>query len=118
MLLMLQAVAVFSLLVRVQVWVLLFGVGQRDTEGIYSLRAMSGDTGVLQDTIIAFEDAEDAERSAASQGCSNSVAVGVLSWQMHSMVVACCTPPPGCVAISGSAFHCAAQSVLNPQYMA
>ena len=45
-----------------QVWVLLFGVGTRDTEGIYSLRAMSRETGVPQDTIIAFEDAEDAER--------------------------------------------------------
>ena len=41
---------------------LLFGVGTRDTEGIYSLRAMSRETGVPQDTIIAFEDAEDAER--------------------------------------------------------
>lgn len=47
-----------------QVWVLLFGVGTRETEGIYSLRAMSRETGVPQDTIIAFEDAEDAERYA------------------------------------------------------
>ncbi len=45
-----------------QVFVLLFGVGQEQTEGIYSLRAMRRDTGLPQDTIIAFEDLEDAQR--------------------------------------------------------
>ncbi|KAK9814897.1 hypothetical protein WJX73_001617 [Symbiochloris irregularis] len=47
-----------------QVWVLLFGVGTRETEGIYSLRANSRDTGMPQDTIVAFEDADDAHRYA------------------------------------------------------
>jgi Protein of unknown function (DUF3110) len=44
-----------------QVYVILFGVGQKDTEGIYSLRALSND-GLTQETIIAFESEEDAER--------------------------------------------------------
>lgn len=47
-----------------QVYVILFGVGSSDTEGIYSLRALSRDDALPQDTIIAFEDAEDAERYA------------------------------------------------------
>ncbi len=47
-----------------QVFVLLFGVGEAETEGIYSLRAMSREEGLPQDTIVAFEDLEDAERSA------------------------------------------------------
>jgi hypothetical protein len=45
-----------------QVYVILFGAGQTETEGIYSLRAVSGNEGLPVDTIIAFEDAEDAER--------------------------------------------------------
>ncbi|BDA46441.1 hypothetical protein COCOBI_08-5340 [Coccomyxa sp. Obi] len=45
-----------------QVFVLLFGVGEAETEGIYSLRAMSREEGLPQDTIVAFEDLEDAER--------------------------------------------------------
>ena len=44
-----------------QVYVLLFGVGQKDTEGIYSLRAVSDD-GLPTETIIAFENMEDAIR--------------------------------------------------------
>lgn len=50
--------------VAMQVFVLLFGVGEAETEGIYSLRAMSREEGLPQDTIVAFEDLEDAERSA------------------------------------------------------
>jgi hypothetical protein len=37
-----------------QVYVILFGVGERDTEGIYSLRAF-GDDGLPIETIIIFE---------------------------------------------------------------
>ena len=44
-----------------QVYVILFGVGERDTEGIYSLRAF-GDDGLPQETIIVFETEEDAQR--------------------------------------------------------
>jgi hypothetical protein len=47
-----------------QVYVILFGVGESETEGIYSLRALSKDEGVPQDTIIAFENEDDAERYA------------------------------------------------------
>ena len=47
-----------------QVYVLLFGVGEAETEGIYSLRAMSREEGLPQDTIVAFQDLEDAERCA------------------------------------------------------
>lgn len=43
---------------------LLFGVGQKDTEGIYSLRAVSDD-GLPTETIIAFENMEDAIRCAS-----------------------------------------------------
>lgn len=53
-----------SLCCCLQVYVLLFGVGQKDTEGIYSLRAVSDD-GLPTETIIAFENMEDAVRSAA-----------------------------------------------------
>jgi hypothetical protein len=45
-----------------QVYVILFGVGSTDTEGIYSLRVMSRDDGLPQDTIVAFSSKEDAER--------------------------------------------------------
>lgn len=45
-----------------QVFVMLFGVGQKDTtEGIYSLRAVAAD-GMPTETIIAFESEDDAER--------------------------------------------------------
>lgn len=44
-----------------QVFVILFGVGEMDTEGIYSLRAF-GDDGLPQETIIAFETEEDAQQ--------------------------------------------------------
>lgn len=47
-----------------QVYVILFGVGSTDTEGIYSLRVMSRDDGLPQDTIIAFSCNEDADRCA------------------------------------------------------
>lgn len=43
------------------VYVILFGVGERETEGIYSLRAFGLD-GVPQETIITFESEEDAQR--------------------------------------------------------
>lgn len=40
---------------------ILFGVGERDTEGIYSLRAI-GDDGLPTETIISFENEEDAQQ--------------------------------------------------------
>ncbi|KAK9817727.1 hypothetical protein WJX72_001284 [[Myrmecia] bisecta] len=46
------------------VFVILFGVGEAETEGIYSLRAMSREEELPQDTIIAFAEEEDAERYA------------------------------------------------------
>ena len=45
-----------------QVFVILFGVGSAETEGIYSLRGMSREEGLPQDTIIAFEFEDDAMR--------------------------------------------------------
>lgn len=45
-------------------FVILFGVGKTDTEGVYSLRAVTGNEGLPVDTIIAFESSEDAERFA------------------------------------------------------
>lgn len=47
-----------------QVYVILFGVGKSETEGIYSLRAVTGNEGLPVDTIIAFESQEDAQRYA------------------------------------------------------
>lgn len=47
-----------------QVYVILFGVGSTETEGIYSLRVMSRNDGLPQDTIIAFASKEDADRYA------------------------------------------------------
>lgn len=48
-----------------QIHVILFGVGEGEPEGIYSLRAMPGADQLPQETIIAFEDAEDAQRYAS-----------------------------------------------------
>ena len=46
------------------VYVILFGVGSAETEGIYSLRACRADDGLPHDTIVAFERAADAARYA------------------------------------------------------
>ncbi|KAK9838318.1 hypothetical protein WJX81_004326 [Elliptochloris bilobata] len=46
------------------VHVILFGVGDFETEGIYSLRALRREDNLPQDTIIAFEDDDDAVRYA------------------------------------------------------
>lgn len=46
---------------RMQVFVILFGVGERDVEGIYSLREVT-EEGMPQETIVAFESEEDALR--------------------------------------------------------
>lgn len=48
-----------------RVHVLLFGIGEGEAEGIYSVRAMPGADQLPQETIIAFEDAEDAQRYAS-----------------------------------------------------
>jgi len=48
--------------VTLQVYILLFGVGAFETEGIYSMRAVMNNDGLPIDTIIAFESQEDAER--------------------------------------------------------
>lgn len=48
-----------------QVYVILFGVGRTATEGIYSLRALTQEEGLPQDTVVAFESQDDAERYAA-----------------------------------------------------
>lgn len=63
------------------VFVILFGVGQRETEGIYSLRAFTAD-GLPQETIIAFETEEDAERYA-----------GLLEATMEHVPNVCSIPP-------------------------
>jgi len=64
-----------------EVFVILFGVGQREMEGIYSLRALSGE-GLPQETIIAFESEEDAERYA-----------GLLEATMEHTPAVCSIPP-------------------------
>lgn len=45
-----------------EVYVLLFGVGEASTEGIYSLRSYCSDSGLHKETIICFESCEDAAR--------------------------------------------------------
>jgi hypothetical protein len=47
---------------RSRCFVLLFGVGRAETEGIYSLRAVAKDDGLPVDTIVAFENEDDALR--------------------------------------------------------
>jgi len=47
-----------------EVYVVLFGVGESATEGIYSLRSHSEDTGLYVETIVCFESNEDAFRFA------------------------------------------------------
>ena len=54
-----------SCVLHLQIHVILFGVSEGDPEGIYSLRAqLPGGEQLPQETIIAFEDAEDAQRYA------------------------------------------------------
>ena len=48
-----------------QIHVILFGIGEGEPEGIYSVCAMPGADQLPQETIIAFEDAEDAQRYAS-----------------------------------------------------
>ncbi|GIM12826.1 hypothetical protein Vretimale_16056 [Volvox reticuliferus] len=64
-----------------QVFVILFGVGERETEGIYSLRAFSND-GSPHETIIAFECEEEAQRYA-----------GLLEASMDHKPHVCSIPP-------------------------
>eukprot|EP00210_Caulerpa_lentillifera_P006807 g6506.t1 len=45
-----------------EVYVLLFGVGETSTEGIYSLRSYCSESGLHKETIICFESFEDAAR--------------------------------------------------------
>jgi Protein of unknown function (DUF3110) len=66
-----------------QVYVILFGVGSTDTEGIYSLRVMSRDDGLPQDTIIAFSCKEDADRCAAAPRISEYCCTAVSRWVLH-----------------------------------
>ncbi|KAL4457785.1 hypothetical protein ABPG75_012650 [Micractinium tetrahymenae] len=47
---------------RSRCFVILFGVGRAETEGIYSLRAVAKDDGLPVDTIVAFENEDDAVR--------------------------------------------------------
>lgn len=47
---------------RSRCYVILFGVGRAETEGIYSLRAVAKDDGLPVDTIVAFENEDDALR--------------------------------------------------------
>ncbi|KAG2488108.1 hypothetical protein HYH03_013257 [Edaphochlamys debaryana] len=64
-----------------QVYVILFGVGERETEGIYSLRAFGNDM-VPHETIIAFESEEEAQRYA-----------GLLEASMEHVPHVCSIPP-------------------------
>lgn len=47
---------------RARCFVILFGVGRAETEGIYSLRAVAKEDGLPVDTIVAFENEDDASR--------------------------------------------------------
>ena len=47
---------------RARCFVILFGVGRAETEGIYSLRALAKEDGLPVDTIVAFEAEDDAQR--------------------------------------------------------
>lgn len=69
-------------------YVILFGVGERDTEGIYSLRAFGGD-GVPHETIIAFESEEDAQRYAALLEASMDHTPNVCSIPPRELVFFC-----------------------------
>ncbi|GFH22343.1 uncharacterized protein HaLaN_19795, partial [Haematococcus lacustris] len=65
-----------------QVYVILFGVGERESEGIYSLRAF-GEEGLPQETIIVFESQEDASRlePQGSLLIPPDFNVGVTDWE-------------------------------------
>ena len=56
---------VLTLIAAVQVYVILFGIGEGHPEGCYSLRAQPpGGDQLSQETIVAFQDAGDAQRYA------------------------------------------------------
>lgn len=78
-----------------QVYVILFGVGQKDTEGIYSLRAFNDD-GLPQETIIVFEAEDDAARYA-----------GLLEATMEHIPAVCSIPPAELLEFcQESGYHC------------
>lgn len=80
-----------------QIHVILFGVSEGEPEGIYSLRAqLPGDDQLPQETIIAFEDPEDAQRYA-----------GLLEATMdHSASVVPISPSELLEFCMASGYHC------------
>lgn len=90
-----------------EVFVILFGVDGWDTEGIYSLRAFSEGEALPQETIIAFESEEDAQRYA-----------GLLEATMEHVPYVCGIAPRELLDFClDEAYHCRmepAQSLLIP----
>lgn len=65
-----------------RVFVILFGVGEHQTEGIYSLRAAKDEDSLPQDTVVAFIDEDDALRYATQLEASmdHSPTVFPIDW--------------------------------------
>lgn len=93
-----------------EVFVILFGVGQSETEGIYSLRA-ANDDGMPTETIIAFESEDDAQRYAVHLEAT------MLPMMEHAPMV-CSIPPTELLSFCEEAGYCcsleAAGSLLIP----
>jgi hypothetical protein len=99
-----------------QVYVLLFGVGQKDTEGIYSLRAVSDD-GLPTETIIAFENMEDAIRWARGAAAAAVILAGCAHASM--LRIKCCTqnsPARHCINTS-AAYRAQVYRSIHPASM-
>jgi hypothetical protein len=78
-------------------------VGERDQEGIYSLRALSQD-GLPRETIIAFESEEDAQRYA-----------GLLEATMEHVPNVCSIPPQELLDFCTDAgYSCRCAALLSP----
>lgn len=71
------------------VYVILFGVGSSDTEGIYSVRVITREEGLPQDTIVAFSAEEDAARYAGLLEASMEHSPTVIGLEPSELVDFC-----------------------------
>lgn len=96
-----------------QVFVILFGVGERDQEGIYSLRALSQD-GLPRETIIAFESEEDAQRYAGLLEATMEHVPNVCSIPPQELLDFCTDAGYSCRCAALSCCPCCVLSLLRP----
>jgi len=76
--------------------VLLFGVGEETTEGIYSLRSHCHESGMHHETIICFESSEDAARFSGLLEASMPHVSTVHTIKSSELIQFCCNSGYDC----------------------